>query len=292
MAGTDIALAGRTELAIAPGQTAWTDDQMAVLRHIGTDKATPADLKVFFHVCQRTGLDPFARQIYMVEYGGKPTIQTGIDGFRVIARRAADAAGHTYSQEDTQWCGPDGVWVDVWLSEEKPRAARSVVVRNGGRFSHVALFDEYVGMKAIREQRNGRWVKVGEEINSMWNGKPAHMIGKCAEAGAHRKAFPHDLGGLYVPEEMDHRTVQGEVVVEDTRPTGPGEVLVHAADLVAAATTEAELRDIWAQYGQRLGVEDRSRLSAAIRAAIERVQQAEQHAAPAEGEPVVEDPPE
>ena len=288
MAGTDIALAGRTELAIAPGQTAWTDDQMAVLRHIGTEKATPADLKVFFHVCQRTGLDPFARQIYMVEYGGKPTIQTGIDGFRVIARRAADAAGQPYSLEDTLWCGPDGVWRDVWLSNEPPAAARAVIVRDGQRFPHVALFSEYVGTNTIWGKKDGKNVKIGEEVNSMWKGKPAHMLGKCAEAGAYRKAFPQDLGGIYIPEEMDHRTVQGEVVVEQVVPAQVDVDPILA--LIGAATTEDELRALWQQHIPSLPLDARGRVTAAIHEARARL------ASVVQGEPVdapdVEDPPE
>jgi len=288
MPGQDIATTtGSQALAIAADQTGWTDTQLAALRHIGTEKATAADLDVFFHVCARTGLDPFSRQIYMVEYGGKPTIQTGIDGYRLIARRAADAAGQSYSLEDTLWCGPDGVWRDVWLSPEPPAAARAVVVRAGEPFPHVALFSEYVGTKTIWGKKDGKNVKVGEEVNSMWKGKPAHMLGKCAEAGAYRKAFPQDLGGIYIPEEMDHRTVQGEVVVEQI----PAQVDVDPIlALIEAATTEDELRALWQQHIPSLPLEARGRVTAAIHEARARL------ASVIQGEPVdapdVEDPPE
>jgi len=282
MPGTDLVAASSGTLVITPEQTGFTDTQLAALRHIGTEKATAADLDVFFHVCRRTGLDPFSRQIYMVEYGGKPTIQTGIDGYRLIARRAADAAGQSYSLEDTLWCGPDGVWRDVWLSPEPPAAARAVVVRAGEPFPHVALFSEYVGTKTIWGKKDGKNVKVGEEVNSMWKGKPAHMIGKVAEAGALRKAFPLDLAGLYIAEEMQRESIRGEVVREDV-PAAAGPAVGPILELVAAATTEDELRAIWAEHIPTIrSLDDRAQVTAAIHAARERVAAAAAQQAAAE----------
>jgi len=126
MRTTDIA--ARSELAIEPTQTSWSPQQVAALRQLGVDAAADGDLSVFFHVCNRTGLDPFARQIYMIgrntqnprtkQWETKYTIQTGIDGFRLIARRASDRARTTLGYEDTLWCGDDGQWTDVWLSDK------------------------------------------------------------------------------------------------------------------------------------------------------------------------------
>lgn len=67
----------------------------------GLAQAPRGHLAMFFHYCVRTGLDPFARQIYMIgrtnwkaaDDPDEPektwTIQTGIDGFRAVAHRAA-----------------------------------------------------------------------------------------------------------------------------------------------------------------------------------------------------------
>jgi hypothetical protein len=49
-----------------------------------------------------------------------------------------------------------------------------------------------------------------EYVQTDWNGNPTRMwknmganqIAKCAEALALRKAFPHDLAGVYTAEEM------------------------------------------------------------------------------------------
>lgn len=181
-------------LAIRDDQEFFTDKQIAALRQLGVQDAGNADLAVFFHHSQRTGLDPFARQIYMIgrwsKDGTKWTIQTSIDGFRLIGRRAANDRGETLEVTDTEWCGEDGVWRDVWLSSEPPAAARVAIIRNGGRFPAVAMFREYAQTK-----RDG-------SLTQMWSEKGTLMIAKCAEALAWRKAFPQDLSGLYTADEM------------------------------------------------------------------------------------------
>ncbi|MBY6385500.1 phage recombination protein Bet [Rhodococcus erythropolis] len=186
----EIAVHTGSALAVSPEQDFWTPKQESALAQIGVEKASKADLAVFFHQCQRTGLDPFARQIYMIERKGKQTIQTGIDGFRLIARRATDAARGTFGYEDTLWCGEDGKWTDVWLQREQPRAAKVTVIRDGARYPAIALWNEYVGTKF-----NG-------DVTQMWATKGALMLAKCAEALALRKAFPQDLSGLYTSDEM------------------------------------------------------------------------------------------
>ena len=145
-------------LAIRADQAGFTPAQVAALTQLGVKDASEGDLAVFFHQSQRTGLDPFARQIYMIgrqqseNVNGnwikvtKQTIQTGIDGFRLIARRASDHAREPFGYEDTLWCGTDGRWVDVWLSPDAPAAAKVTVIRNGQRFPAVALYAEYAGL--------------------------------------------------------------------------------------------------------------------------------------------------
>jgi len=181
-------------LAIGDDQAFWTNDQRAALVQLGVDQASDADLAVFFHQCQRTGLDPFARQIYMISRKDrgqiKQTIQTGIDGFRLIARRATDASRGTLGYDDTLWCDQNGRWSDVWLRREPPAAAKVTVIRNGERFPAVALFTEYAGYK------------YDGNLTKMWADKGALMLAKCAEALALRKAFPQDLSGLYTSDEM------------------------------------------------------------------------------------------
>lgn len=181
-------------LELRPQQTQWTPDQLAALNQLGLAEATEADMKVLMHQSQRTGLDPFSRQVHMIYRkdsqapgGGKWTIQTGIDGFRIIADRRPEYRG----QVGPEWCGEDGVWRDVWLANQPPVAARVGVIRSD--------FDKPVyGVAIFREYAQHKY---GGGLTSMWSTKSAHMIAKCAEALAIRKAFPNDLSGLITDDE-------------------------------------------------------------------------------------------
>lgn len=169
-------------LAVKTDQDFWDERQLATLATVGLQNAPKAELAVFLHFCQRTGLDPFARQIYMIPRGGKYTIQASIDGLRLVANRSGN-----YGGQDTQWCGEDGKWVDVWLSDKPPVAARAAVYYKDSPHPvyAVAKFSSYNAGSAI------------------WQKMPDLMIAKCAEALALRKAFPQDLSGIYTSEEME-----------------------------------------------------------------------------------------
>ena len=84
------------------------------------------ELKLFVGQCNRTGLDPFSRQIYALKMGGKMSTMVGIDGFRIIAERSGLYAG----QQGPWWCGEDGKWLDAWRDSKPPVAARVGILRS------------------------------------------------------------------------------------------------------------------------------------------------------------------
>jgi len=174
------------------------EEKINLMRRTIARGASEDELALFVEQCRRTGLDPFARQIYSVRrkqwrsqsrsYEDVQVIQVSIDGFRLIADRTHKYAG----QVGPWWCGADGEWKEIWLSEEPPAAAKVGVLRHDFHqpLFAIALYKSYV-------QTNSH----GDPI-SRWKTDPAGMIAKCAEALALRRAFPHELSGLYTTEEM------------------------------------------------------------------------------------------
>ncbi len=185
-----------------------------IKRQVAPAGTTNDELSLFLQYAKRTGLDPFARQIYLSERRSKDQ-QTGnwtvsrkpevtIDGFRLVAERTGRYAG----QVGPFWCGEDGQWSDVWLSPLPPAAAKLGVLRADFKepLWSVALYREYAQMT----KDNGP--------NSMWKKYPSVMLAKCAESLALRRAFPRELSGLYTREEMpDERTEVKQVQVDVTQ---------------------------------------------------------------------------
>jgi phage recombination protein Bet len=227
---------GGSALAITAEQAEFTPQQVAALQQLGVENATEGDLRVFFHQAQRTGLDPFAKQLYLIGRTAKRkdnrgqwhettayTIQTGIDGYRLVARRAADARRETLGYLDTLWCGSDGRWTDVWLADEFPAAAKVTVIRNGSPFPAVALWREYV--QTTKDYQSGEIVP-----NKMWARMGANQLAKCAEALALRKAFPQDLSGIYTTDEMGQADNPGPARSQQDKPPTIQEAIREAAE--------------------------------------------------------------
>ena len=211
MSETEIVKTVPTDL-VASGISGWSKDQTELCKRMYCKGASDDEMKLFFYVCKRTGLDPFMHQIYAIsrwsssENRNIMSIQTGIDGFRLASQRTGRYRGTTAPQ----WCGLDGVWKEVWLDDVPPAVAKVGVLMDG--FTEpvwgVAYWKELV-------QKN----KKGE-VTQFWLKMPASQLAKCAEAQAHRKASPQELGGIYLAEET-----QGMTTPEEESVTSGNEII-------------------------------------------------------------------
>jgi phage recombination protein Bet len=191
-------------------QLAGDDSRLAVLKDVIAKGFTDDELEAFALVCQRTRLDPFAKQIYGIKrWDGKAqrevlSIQTSVDGYRLIAQRSREYAG----QVGPQWCGPDGVWRDVWLSKEHPAAARVGVLRKGFKepIWSVAVWDRAAQYTPTYEGQGQNRRKNGEKLAPFWERMGPEMLAKTAEVNAIKRGFPQETSGLeytLTDEEID-----------------------------------------------------------------------------------------
>lgn len=211
--------------------------QLDILKNTICKGVTNEEFEVFLMACHKTQLDPFMRQIYAVKrWDSKAkkeimTIQTGIDGYRLIAERTGcyapgpeptysyDSHGNlisatAYIKKQTR----DGTWHTVSAS---------------------AYFDEYCQM--FNDKNTGERKPAG-----MWTTLPRTMLSKCAEAQALRKAFPAEMSGVYTKEEMQ----QAEFMESETPAIPKAPEIVHKIKEDQIAELEMILSECSDKYQQ------------------------------------------
>lgn len=170
-----------TELAIRESsEIVITGDQLNVIKTTICRDATDPEMQLFFYDCKRRGVHPLDRLIHFTKRGGRYTPITSIDLFYQRAHATNQFAG----QDETVFRGKPGT-NDF---EATVRVYRQRQEGEKAGWSATARWSEYFP---------------GDAQGHMWRKMPNRMLEKCAEALALRKAFPTELSGLYVREEMD-----------------------------------------------------------------------------------------
>ena len=193
-------------------------EQIDLIRSTICRNATNEELQLFLWVAKKHRLDPLTRQLHAVKRnvtkhhqdekgiwcsGEVMTIQVGIDGYRAMAARYKDYGG--IDEPEYQFAK---------TGDKIPTMARVRVWKKG--FDHpsigIAYWDEYAPNLDL-------------PTSFMWSKMPKHMLAKCAEALALRRAYP-ELSDLYTDEEMaqhdqDFTAGGRQIVTQDgTAPSG------------------------------------------------------------------------
>lgn len=200
-----------------------TQENIQLIKDMYCRGASDDEFKLFVSICNKTGLNPLAKQCWAVKRWdaslGREVIsfQTGVDGFRVIAQRSEKYQG----QVGPFWCDESGEWKDVWLKSTPPIAAKVGVLRSDFKepLYAVAKFTSYAAKK-----KDG-------SLTPFWLKMPDLMIAKVAECLALRKAFPQDLSGIYSNEEM-------EQAVDVVETKSNHNVIEHTSKVVNQAITQ------------------------------------------------------
>lgn len=160
--------------------------------------ATPTEAFMFNAWCSHVGLDPWKKECYLVKYGSSPPQHlTSKDAFT----RRAEANPRYQGQKagvvvinnkgeleerlgEIVLDGEElvGGWADVYVS------------------GYVNPISARIGFKERCQYRDGK-------PQAKWATSPGLMIRKCALVAALREAFPGDVGGMYVPDEMGYEEV-------------------------------------------------------------------------------------
>lgn len=163
----------------------FTPQQQQMIRDTFANGANEKEFQVLMEIAKVRRLNPLLRQVHFVKRWDSIrskdiwSVQVSVDGLRAIAERTGKYDGQ---DEPEYMLDKEGLIIACKVRVYRKDWSRPAV--------GVAYWSEYVQTK-----KDGSPTK-------FWQDMPHVMIAKCAEAIAMRKAFPEDMGGLYVDEEM------------------------------------------------------------------------------------------
>jgi phage recombination protein Bet len=202
-----------TELQLNNLMNEWLAKKSLIIATVAPN-LNDTEFELFLHVAKAKRLDPLQRQVHAVKrkswddklngYVERMTIQTGIDGYRAIANRTGL---YMPSEKEplVEGSGTPELRIKFYVLKWSP------LDKQYHEYNATAYYREYV-----QTFKKDNKVKP----TSMWEKMPINQLTKCAEALALRKGWPEELGGMYVPEEMQH---QDEVKIDPKREVARGD---------------------------------------------------------------------
>lgn len=189
--------------------TAWK----SLVEAIFPNATTMNSVVLALSYCKARNLDPFKRCVHIVPIYNSDqkcmvdTIWPGIGELRTTAFRTGEYAGRARTE-----FGPD-LEQKVGMAEMTfPEWAQTTVFRmvKGQRV-------EFCGPRVYWLETYAHKSRGDSSPNAMWVTRPRGQIDKCAEAAALRAAFPEEIGGDFIPEEVQHDNSRGIVNGESVR---------------------------------------------------------------------------
>jgi len=220
-----------------PREQSWilTQDEVTIIKNNIAKGATDEELKFLLTVARRYRLDPFKQQIWFVKRWDKNadngkggtgafvwTPQVGINGLLF-------AAGRDHKND--------------LGSISKPQFGEMIQVENGTKapeWASVKVWKKGATQPTEAEAWWSEYAPTDLGKAPFWRKMPRRMLAKCATALAIREAYP-DLGGLYIPEEMEHMgedfTANGRTIIEAEQPKVLTEEQIQEHDKAISVVT-------------------------------------------------------
>lgn len=202
----------------------FTEQEMTTLRanKIIPESATPQQVQYFFEVCKRKKLDPFLKQIHMIERNERDgdkwkksyTIQSSLDGMRVIAQRNCKITSYRRS---------------VRKDGDEVYGCCEIDTADRGKYYDEVPYSEYV-----QKTKEGK-------ITKFWSQFPTTMIKKVAEESVLRMLAPEDLSGVYGDDEMQQADEIKEIPAVAVRQIAAETKILESSATVDDSIHEAEI---------------------------------------------------
>lgn len=230
----------------------FTQEESAAMRAEFGKGSTDTQWELFLSECKARNLRPGVHLVFQLRNSKEydPTVNasvfvkkaywiTTIAALRLIAQRTGEYLGQ--AEEEYVYLNSEGMPTllsnvplpdpaDKTVARE-PWVVRTKVYRKGFQepMVGVARFEAYAGTMKGSDNKL--------RLTDMWAKRGSEQLSKCSEALALRKAFPEEMGSLYIAEELKNETE--EAPPQQVLAPAPSAPVVPKVDQTPAEPTDA-----------------------------------------------------